>query len=63
MTKEEKDIKYRPKCWAMYNNGNFITTFPSHNAAKRALHEKCVEMKKYPYDYADDYYSIKPYNL
>lgn len=62
MTQEEKDIKYRPKRWAMYNNDNFITTFPSHNAAKRALHKKCVEMKKYPYDYADDYYSIKPYN-
>lgn len=62
MTQEEKKILYRPKPWALYCNGNFVMSYSSHNAAKRALHHKCVEMKKYPYDYADEYYTIKPYN-
>jgi hypothetical protein len=61
MSKEEKQKQFEPKEWALYNNGEFITSFPSHKAAKLALHKKCEEMKKYPYDYADDYYTIKPY--
>lgn len=62
MTKEEKQSLYSPKPWALYNNGEFVTAFRSHTAAKKALHHKCEEMKRYPYDYADDYYTIKPYN-
>ena len=61
MTQEEKQEQFKPKEWALYNNGEFITSFRSHKAAKLALHKKCEEMKKYPYDYADDYYTIKPY--
>lgn len=61
MTREEKEEQFKPKKWAMYNNGVFVTTFRSHTEAKKALHRKCEEMKKYPYDYADDYYTIKPY--
>lgn len=61
MTQEEKKEQFKPKEWALYNNEEFITSFPSHKAAKLALHNKCKEMKKYPYDYADDYYTIKPY--
>lgn len=61
MTQEEKKIRYSPKPWALYCNNSFITSFPSHNAAKRALHKKCEDMKRYPYDYADEYYTIKPY--
>lgn len=61
MTQGEKELLFKPKGWALYNNGEFITSFPSHKSAKLALHKKCEEMKKYPYDYADDYYTIKPY--
>jgi len=63
MTLEEKIAQYEPKSWALYCNNNFIETFPSHKAAKRALHNKCMEMQKYPYDYADEYYTIKPHKL
>ena len=58
----DKETLYRPKRWALYCNDEFVTSFPSHNAAKRELHYKCEEMKKYPYDYEDEYYTIKPYN-
>ena len=63
MTKEEKKSLFRPKPWALYCNGIFVTSYPSHNAAKRVLHYKCEDMIKYPYDYADEYYTIKPYNI
>ena len=63
MTQEEKKRLYHPKPWALYCNGNFVMSYFSHNAAKRALHYKCENMKKYPYDYADEYYTIKPYNV
>ena len=61
MTLQEKELLYSPKPWALYCNGSFVCSYSSHNAAKRALHRKCEEMKKYPYDYADEYYTIKPY--
>lgn len=61
MTVEEKQIEFKPKPWALYNNDEFVESFESHKAAKRALHNKCEICKKYPYDYADDYYTIKPY--
>ena len=57
----EKKALYSPKPWALYCNGEFVWSYPSHAEAKRALHRKCEEMKKYPYDYADDYYTIKSY--
>jgi len=63
MTLEEKKRMSRPKPWALYCNGIFVISYPSHNAAKRALHYKCEDMKKYPYDYADEYYTIEPYNV
>lgn len=62
MTEKEKEEQFRPKRWALYNNEKFITSFNSHKAAKLALHKKCEEMKKYPYDYDGEYYTIKPYN-
>ena len=46
MTLEEKEIRYSPKPWALYCNNSFVTSFPSHSAAKRALHKKCEDMKK-----------------
>lgn len=61
MTQEEKQERYGPKPWALYCNNEFVMSFDSHKAAKLALHKKCEEMKKYPYDYADEYYTIKPY--
>lgn len=57
----EKKALYCPKPWALYCNGEFVWSYPSHAEAKRALHRKCELMKKYPYDYADDYYTIQPY--
>lgn len=62
MTQEEKQLLYKPKRWALYCNNEFISSYPSHNSAKAALHRKCEEMKKYPYDYDGEYYTIKPYN-
>lgn len=62
MTNEEKQLLYEPKWFALYCNNEFISAYPSHKSAKAALHRKCEEMKKYPYDYADEYYAIKPYN-
>ena len=61
MTQKEKQELYKPKPWALYDNDEFLESFESHKAAKRALHYKCEVAKKYPYDYADDYYTIKPY--
>ena len=61
INKKDKELLYKPKPWALYCNCSFVTSYPSHNAAKRALHCICVVMKKYPYDYADEYYTIKPY--
>lgn len=58
---KEKENEFKPKPWALYNNDEFVESFESHKAAKRALHYKCEICKKYPYDYADDYYTIKPY--
>ena len=52
---------YSPKAWVMYCNGVFVEAFYSYNEAKRALHEKLSMMKKYPYAYADEWYTIKPY--
>jgi hypothetical protein len=61
MTQEEKQEQFKPKKCALYINDEFIASFDSHKAAKLALHKKSKMMKKYPYDYADDYYTIKPY--
>ncbi len=61
MTKEEKEQLYKPKRWALYCNDEFVMSYESRNAAKRALHYRCEEAKKYPYDCADEYYMIKPY--
>lgn len=61
MTREEKKELYKPKRGAMYRNGEFVRSYLSHKAAKRALHHQCELMEKYPYDYFDEYYTIKPY--
>lgn len=62
MTKEEKEQLYRPKRWALYCNDEFVSSYPSHNSAKAALHRKCEEIKKYSYDCDNEFYTIKPYN-
>lgn len=59
--KKEKQLLYKPKQWALYCNNEFISSYSSKNSAKAALHKKCEEMKKYPYDYDKEYYTIKPY--
>ena len=68
MTREEKKkIKakqFEPKCeWALYNRFTILDVFPSHTKAKNALHWKLEDVKKYPYDYADDDFHIKPYKV
>jgi len=62
MTQEEKRLLYKPKQWALYCNNEFISSYQSHKSAKAALHKKCEEMKKYPYDYDGEHYTIKPYS-
>ena len=52
----------KPKRWALYCNNEFVCSYSSHKSAKAALHRKCEDMKKYPYDYDDEFYTIKPYN-
>ena len=59
MTKEEKTELYKPKWWAVYENGNFKDAFPSHKAAKAAKHRLIVEANM---DMLDFTYKIKPYN-
>jgi hypothetical protein len=62
-TKEEKQQLYKPKQWGLYCNDEFVSSYPSHNAAKAALHRKCEDMKKYPYDYDGEHYNIKPLKI
>ena len=47
------DTHYR---WNLYENGEFIDSFPSHTKAKNAMHWKIVEAKA---DMLDLYYTIK----
>ena len=61
--KEEKKRLFRPKPWALYCNDRFVMSYPSYNAAKHALHHRCEEIKRYPYDYEGEYYTIKPYKI
>ena len=58
MTKEEKRELYKPKWWAVYENGTFIGAWPSHKAAKAAMHRKIVEAEE---SWLDAFYEIKPY--
>ena len=48
---EEKYYK-----WNLYENGEFIDSFPSHTKAKNAMHWKIVEANK---DMLDLNYEIK----
>lgn len=59
MTNEEKAKLYEPQEWALYINGLFYTTYPSHATAKKTMHFK----KKESYEnWDDDEFEIKPYN-
>lgn len=44
----KKEKLYEPKPWAMHCNGVFVESFPSHNAAKLALHKKMRRNEKIP---------------
>lgn len=57
MTKEEKRKAFEPKWWNLYENGEFIDSFPSHAAAKKAKHFMEVEANA---DWLDLSYEIKP---
>ena len=57
MTKEEKKKLYQPKRWNLFENDNFIDSFPSHSAAKKAKHFKIKEAYD---DFLDITYTIKP---
>ena len=58
MTKEDKKELYRPKRWALYCNGDFVCTYESHAAAKRAKYFKNKEADE---NWADETYTIKRY--
>ena len=47
------DTHYR---WNLYENGEFIDSFPSHTKAKNAMHWKIVEAET---DMLDLHYAIK----
>lgn len=57
MTKEEKAKLYEPKEWALYVNGQFYATYPSHAAAKKEMHFRIKESYE---NWDDDTYEIKP---
>ena len=59
MTKEDKKKIFAPKPFALYENGCFITVFPSHSKAKAAKHRKIIEANQ---DLLDFTYELKPYN-
>ena len=58
MTQEEKRRQYSPKRWALYANGNFVTIYESHSAAKKAKYFRQKSVNK---DMLDITYTIKPY--
>ena len=58
MTKEEKQKLYEPKRWALYENGEFVTSYESHAKAKAAKHRAVIEAAQ---DMLDLNYEIKPY--
>lgn len=60
MTNEEKAKLYESQEWALYINGLFYSTYPSHDAAKKAMFLK----KNAFYGNWDDecLFEIKPYN-
>lgn len=57
MTKEEKERAFAPKRYNLYENGEFIDSFPSHAEAKKAKHFKNAEAHD---DMLDLTYTIKP---
>ena len=57
MTAEQIKEMYTPHWWNLYENGEFIDSFPSHSKAKKALHFKLKEAND---DMLDLYYEIKP---
>ena len=56
MTKEEKQKQFKPQTWNLYENGQYIDTFYSHAAAKRAKYFKTKEASD---DMLDLTYTIK----
>jgi len=56
MTKEEKREMYKPHKWKLYENGEYINTYDSHNEAKKAMHQKMVDARL---DWLDLDYEIR----
>lgn len=59
LDKKTKEEMYKPKPYALYENGNFISSYPSHSEAKKVKHRLIVEAYR---DMLDLDYTIKPYN-
>lgn len=57
MTKEEKRNIFAPKRYNLYENGEFIDSFPSHSEAKKA---KYIKNRSACADMLDLTYTIKP---
>lgn len=57
MDKKTKEKLFKPKPYALYENGRWIDTYPSHSEAKKMKHRLEVEARK---DWLDLNYEIKP---
>lgn len=61
LKKERKYLKamqFAPKPYALYANGQFISSFPSHKSAKK---ERYFKQKEANQDMLDISYTVKPY--
>ena len=56
MTKAEKEKLFKPQRWDLYCNGEFVDSFESHAAAKKAKHFAIKSSYK---NYTDEYFEIK----
>ena len=57
LRKAAKRELFKPQEWELYENDRYVTTYPSHTEAKKALHQYRRDAKL---DYLDVDYEIKP---
>lgn len=58
--KQIKAEQFAPKPYALYANGEFISSFPSHKSAKK---ERYFKQKEANQDMLDISYTVKPYKF
>ena len=56
MTRAEKEKQFNPQRWDLYCNGEFVDSFESHAAAKKA---KYFKNKSASANYTDEHFEIR----